>query len=194
MNQTSIQTTFRCHAFRIHQVIFDDSDLVSVSCMARVQNGVQHTTLLFTFSHFNQFLRLSGEAGAKLQQQVCDKLLGNEEPPYLISLEEAPILFVNCALELSYLLTGDESCYSVEGIQSLSFLQQAAQLKQNIRDFGDVHLSREHWLKNTFKDLASIYHYYAGLLELNINEHAAREKAGLLNEKIFKLAYYAAGK
>ena len=37
-----------------------------------------------------------------------------------------------------------------------------------------------------------MYFYYKGLIELNISEHAAREKAGLQNDKLFKMAYCAA--
>ena len=37
-----------------------------------------------------------------------------------------------------------------------------------------------------------MYRYYVGLKELNLNEDSAREKAGLRNDKLFKLAYHAA--
>jgi hypothetical protein len=37
-----------------------------------------------------------------------------------------------------------------------------------------------------------MYIYYKGLIELNISENAAREKAGLQNDKLFKMAYCAA--
>ena len=40
--------------------------------------------------------------------------------------------------------------------------------------------------------MASMYRYYVGLTELNLSETAAREKAGLSNEHLFKLAYHAA--
>lgn len=192
MNRIFTQQNLYCSAFRIEQVIFDDGDLVSVNCTARLHETLSKTTLLFTFSVFNDFLRLSGESGSTLQQEVCNKLLGNEQPPYLISFHESPLLFINCILTLSQVVDGDETCYSVEGIQPLSFLQQALQLKHNIRDFGDVHLSPKNWLQNSFRDLASVYRYYTGLLELNVNDFSARSKAGLTNQKIFKLAYYAA--
>lgn len=181
-----------CEAFRIHQIIFDHSDLVSIDCTARIQQEVKTCTLLFTFSVFNDFLRLSGQSGAYLQQIVCDKLLGKEEPPYILSFDESPLLFTNCELEVSYLLPQDTSCFSVEKVKPISFLVQAQYLKRNIRDFGMAHLAGQGLLRNAMQDLASVYRYYRGLLELNVNEHAAREKSGLLNEKIFKMAYYAA--
>ena len=61
-----------------------------------------------------------------------------------------------------------------------------------MRDFHSVEL------KNTFQqnlilvEFAQMYIYYKGLIELNISENAAREKAGLQNDKLFKMAYCAA--
>lgn len=192
MNPITVQTDFSIDAFMATQVIFDDSDLVSVSCQCRIQNELKQTTLLFTFATFNDFLRHSGSAGAALQEIVCTKLLGNEQPPYLISLHEKPLVFVQCKLELSYLIAQDESCLSVEAVKPVSFLQQAQNLRRNIKDFGPMSITLNEVVKHALDDLSTHYRFYMGLKELQLNDQSAREKAGLQNEKIFKLAYYAA--
>ncbi|MBL7771342.1 MAG: hypothetical protein JNM95_00620 [Chitinophagaceae bacterium] len=192
MTPVLVQTDFSINAFMATQVIFDDSDLVSVSCTCRIQNQLKHTTLLFTFATFNDFLRHSGSAGAQLQDIVCKKLLGNEQPPYLISLQDKPLVFVQCKLELAYLIAQDDSCLSVEAVKPISFLQQAQNLRHNIKDFGPMTLNMNTVVQHALEDLSSLYRFYLGLKELNLTDEAARTKAGLQNDKIFKLAYYAA--
>jgi hypothetical protein len=189
-----IQTDFSIQAIQVNQVMFDHSDLVSVECQCRLQNQLSKTTLLFTFSVFNDFLRHSGSMGIALQDAVSDKLLGNEQPPYTISLHDKPLVFTNCKLDLAYLIAQDNTCMSVESVSPISFLQQAQNLKNNIRDFGNVQLSKSGLVQHALYDIASLYKYYEGLKELDVTEWAAREKAGLLNEKIFKIAYYAANR
>jgi hypothetical protein len=55
-----------------------------------------------------------------------------------------------------------------------------------------VQLHNQTSLKHTqLQEMASMYRYYKGLTELNLSEEAAREKAGLLNEHLFKLAFHA---
>lgn len=192
MNPVLVQTDFNIDAFLATQVIFDDSDLVSVTCQCRIQDELKQTTLLFTFSTFNDFLRHSGSAGARLQEIVCNKLLGNEQPPYLISLHDKPLVFVQCKLELAYLIAQNDSCLIVEAVRPISFLQQAQNLRRNIKDFGPMQLCMNEVVQHALDDLSDLYRFYVGLRELNVSEEAARGKAGLHNEKIFKLAYYAA--
>jgi hypothetical protein len=192
MNPVIVQTDFHIDALQATQIIFDDSDLVSMSCRCRIQGELKQTTLLFTFSTFNDFLRHSGAAGAALQEIVCTKLIGNELPPYHISFHDKPLVFVQCKLALSFLIAQDETCLSVEGVQPISFLQQAQNLRNNIRDFGPMSITLSEVITHALDDLSDLYRFYVGLKELNLNDQAAREKAGLQNDKIFKLAYFAA--
>jgi hypothetical protein len=154
-----------------------------------VKGQMLNTTLLFTFSRFNDLLRFSGESGEKLQLLVSDKLLSNEARPYII---EATLLFTSCSGMVAYLIADDNTCFSVEEIQPISFLQQAKNLKANIRDFQHVHIDQGSSLNHALQEIATMYRYYIGLKELNLNDTAAREKAGLMNDKLFKLAYHAA--
>jgi hypothetical protein len=192
MKNTLVKTAFKVDAFSTSKIIFDETDLVSLNVKCRVNNIFSETTLLFTFSKFNDLLRFSGVVGEKVQLKVSDKLLSNEEQPYIIDLINEQIIFTTCALELVYLLEGDCTCFCVEEITPLSFLQQTKNLRTNMRDFHSVELKNDFQQNLTLIEFAQMYFYYKGLIELNISENAAREKAGLQNDKLFKMAYCAA--
>lgn len=190
MQKTFVKTDFKVTAFSAINVIFDDSDLVSMRVKCRVGTQLIQTNLLFTFNKFNDLLRFSSVSGEELQLMVSDKLLGKDEPPYIIELPENKLVFTTCSLDVSYLIEGDETCFSVEEIMPLSLIQQAKNLQINVRDFSNVKLQQD-ILNRSLQEAAAQYRYYLGLLELQISEAAAREKAGLSNEKLFKIAYHA---
>lgn len=192
MSNTFIKTEFKVQGFSCSRIIFDDSDLVSMDVMSRIEGQLKPTTFMFTFGKFNDLLRFAGESGEKLQLMVSDKLMSSEEKPYIIDLSEKPIVFTTCNLELSYLVAEDDTCFSVDDILPLSFIQQAKNLRSNMADFKDVSLHNETSLNLALKEVATLYRYYMGLKELNLTEEHAREKAGLRNEKLFKIAYHAA--
>lgn len=192
MKNTFVQADFKIQAFEMKRVIFDDSDLVSMEVRCRVSGELMNTTLLFTFSKFNDLLRFSGDSGEKLQLLVSDKLLSNEERPYIIESGEHRLIFTSCNLDLSYLIADDNTCFSADEITPITFLQQAKNLRNNIKDFNDVHINNNTQLNHSLQEIATMYRYYLGLIELNLNEQSAREKAGLVNDKLFKIAYHAA--
>lgn len=192
MKNTFVQANFNIQAFEVKRVIFDDSDLVSMEVKCRIEDQLMNTTLLFTFSKFNDLLRFSGESGERLQLLVSDKLLSNEERPYIIDAGEQRLIFTACRIQLTYLIADDTSCFSADDIMPIPFLQQAKNLRINIKDFNDVHIDPKIQLNHALQEIATMYRYYIGLKELNLNEDSARAKAGLSNDKLFKLAYHAA--
>jgi hypothetical protein len=192
MQNTFVQTDFKMSAFKAHRIIFDDSDLVSMDVKCKIQEQWMHTTLLFSFRKFNDLLRFSGSTGEKLQLLVSDQLLFAKEQPYIIDVSTESYVFANCSLDLYYLIADDMSCFSVEEVTPIPYLQQIKNLRKNITDFAEIQLHNQSSLKNTLQEMASMYRYYVGLTELNLSETAAREKAGLSNEHLFKLAYHAA--
>lgn len=192
MQNTFVQTDFKMSAFKAHRIIFDDSDLVSMDVKCKIQEQWMHTTLLFSFRKFNDLLRFSGSTGEKLQLLVSDQLLFAKEQPYIIDVSTESYVFANCSLDLYYLIADDMSCFSVEEVTPIPYLQQIKNLRKNITDFAEIQLHNQSSLKNTLQEMASMYRYYVGLTELNLSETAAREKAGLRNEHLFKLAYHAA--
>lgn len=192
MKNTFVQADFKIQAFEMKRIIFDDSDLVSVDVRCRIQDQLMNTTLLFTFARFNDLLRFSGESGERLQLLVSDKLLGNEEKPYIIETPNPSLLFTSCSIQLAFLIAEDTTCFSVEDIMPISFLQQAKNLRNNIKDFNQAHIDHKTQLNHALQEIATMYRYYLGLKELNLNENSAREKAGLRNDKLFRMAYHAA--
>jgi hypothetical protein len=165
---------------------------VSLHTTCRIDQQLKKTILLFTFSAFNDLLRFSGKTGEELQLIVSDKLWSKEEAPYIIELGEEGPVFTTCRLQLSELIRFDDSCYSVDQLFPLSFVQRARKLRFDIADFGKATLQQNEMVNHAMKKAAAMYRYYQGLLELNISEEAAREKAGLKNETLLKMAFQAA--
>lgn len=192
MHRTFVKADFSATAFRATRILFDNSDLVSMEVECRVEGHMQGTTFLFSFSRFNDLLRFSGESGERLQLRVSDKLVSDEQQPYLIDLKEEPIVFTTCRLDLNYLIEADRSCFSVDDVMPLSLVQQARNLRINTSDFGGVNLQSDTTLNAALREMATLYRYYLGLRELNLSEEHAREKAGLRNDKLFRIAYHAA--
>ncbi len=192
MNSLSAIADYNVQGFSASRIIFDDSDLVSMDVSCRIGLKLIRTTFMFTFSKFNDLLRFSGESGEKLQLKVSDKLVSNEAMPYIIDLQQEPLVFTTCRLDLTYLLAGDDSCFSVEEVLPLSLVQQARNLRMNIADFRHVHLQQDSPLNAALLEVATLYRYYMGLKELNLSDEHAREKAGLKNEKLFRIAFHAA--
>lgn len=179
-------------SFMCHRVVFDQSDLVSLHTTCRIGHELKKTVLLFTFATFNDLLRFSGKSGEELQLAVSDKLLSAEETPYVIDLGSQGPVFTTCRLYLSELIQFDDSCYSVDDLFPMSFVQRARKIRLDIADFGKASLQQNDMVNHAMKKAAAMYRYYNGLLELNISEDAAREKAGLKNESLFKMAFQAA--
>ena len=185
MKNTFVKSDFKIQSFGTVRIIFDDSDLVSMDVQCRINGTMTDTTLMFTFSKFNDLLRFSGESGEKLQLTVSDKLMSEDEKPYIIDLLSEQLVFTTCSLDVCYLIESDHSCFSVEDVTPISFVQQAKNLRMNIADFTDVHLQNDSSLNHALKEVATLYRYYTGLKELNLSDEHAREKAGL--KKLRKL-------
>jgi hypothetical protein len=192
MKNTFVKSDFKIQSFSTVRIIFDDSDLVSMDVRCRINGTMTDTTLMFTFSKFNDLLRFSGESGEKLQLTVSDKLMSEDEKPYIIDLSNGQLVFTTCSLDVCYLIESDLSCFSVEDVTPISFVQQAKNLRMNMADFTDVHLQNDSSLNHALNEVATLYRYYTGLKELNLSDEHAREKAGLKNEKLFKIAFFAA--
>lgn len=50
---------------------------------------------------------------------MSDKLLSNHEKPYILQLKDAELIFSTCALDISFLLADDASCFNVEEVNPL---------------------------------------------------------------------------
>lgn len=192
MESTFVHSKLTLNAFKADKIVFDESDLVSIDVSYKSTDQWKKTSLLFSFKQFNDLLRFSGKIGEKIQLLVSDKLLFAKEKPYIIFLEKETCVFSSCELKLCFLIADDISCYSVEEVLPISYLQQIKNLRKNISDYSDVHINNQHSIKNTLAEMASMYRYYIGLKELNLTDETARIKSGLQNEQLFKLAKIAA--
>lgn len=191
MTNTFITQQEDIQALHISQIIFDESDLVSLKAEARMNGQLQSLNLLLTFRQFNDALRFSGQIGETLQLEISDKLASNDKSLYIINLQDKQVIFTTVSLKISPLTQEDENTYVVDEVLPLSFVQQAKNLKQNIRDFHQGKLEKNNMLKSELMRIAKMYRYYRGLLSLNINEQEARRHAGLENDKLFQLAFMA---
>ena len=191
MTETFIPRKEEIQALQITQIIFDDSDLVSLKAQVRVGALIQSMDLLLSFQQFNDMLRFTGRTGEDLQLEISDKLNSNDKNLYVIDLRSKSVVFTTVKLNISLLTGEDENTFVEDDIQPLSFLQQAKYLKKNIRDFEMGKLENNRLLKSELLRIAKMYRYYKGLLSLNINEQEARKHAGLENDKLFQLAFIA---
>ena len=67
MTQTFIPQQEEIQAMQMQQIIFDDSDLVSLKVAARIDGHMRQICLLLTFRQFNDLLRFTGQIGEALQ-------------------------------------------------------------------------------------------------------------------------------
>lgn len=191
MTETFIPQKEEIQALQVTQIIFDESDLVSLKATVRIKKQLVSTDLLLSFKQFNDLLRFTGQPGEDLQLEISDKLDNNDKSLYLIDLTDKNVVFTTVKMKISLLTQEDEHTYVVDDVQPLSFLQQAKNLKINIRDFKLGKLENNKMLKSELLRIAKMYRYYRGLLTLNIKEEEARRHAGLENDKLFQLAFMA---
>ena len=191
MIETFIPQQEEIQALQLTQIIFDESDLVSLKGTVRMKNQKDAIDLLLSFQQFNDLLRFSGQIGEELQLEISDKLDSNDKNLYVIDLLNKEVVLTSVKLKISLLTQEDKKTYVVESVEPLSFLQQAKNLKMNIRDFHMGKLENNKMLKSELLRIAKMYRYYKGLLTLNIKELEARKHAGLENDKLFQLAFIA---
>ncbi len=191
MTQTFIPQQEEIQSLRLLQIIFDDSDLVSLKATVRINDELTNVDLLLSFQEFNDVLRFTGEVGEELQLEISDKLGSNDKSLYVIDLTKKEVVFTTVKIKISLLTEQDEKTFVVDEIAPLSFLQQAKNLKNNIRDFHKGKLQNNKMLKSELLRISKMYRYYRGLLTLNIKEEEARKHAGLENDKLFQLAFIA---
>lgn len=175
-------------ALAIQQIIFDESDIVSLSCSTRINDEVKQLSILFSFKQFNDLLRFLGKESEALQLLISDKLTGNEPAPYFINLDEE-IVMTHASIHIEEL--PEAEAFMVRDIQPLSFLKQARNLKQNMIDYDMAVINHRPSLTQEIMKIAKMYRYYKGLLELNFTETQARIQSGLENDKLFRLALHA---
>lgn len=187
---------FPVYGISVSHIIFDDSDEVSLWAQCRINNEVQRVHILCSVRLLNDLLRYSGHKGDEITLAMAEAITSTEEPPYVIDLQKLlghNAVITTCKLDLSKYdasHTSAEHWYQLCALKHLSNVAQAKHLSQNIQDFRDadaIYIDTSHSCIN-ITELAKQYCYYLGLLELDVNEQAARERSKLTDEALYKMA------
>lgn len=192
--KTFVKINEEIQAFQVEQIIFDESDLVSMRIKSFFAGSMRMLNLLFTFKQFNDMLRCSGKVGEKIQDLLLEKMDDKNDSLYIINLDEQKIMLSSVKLNLSLLSEEDSQTYCVEEISPLSFLAQVKNLKNNIRQFNLNQIEQQAHFEPEMLLIAKMYKFYMGLLSLHWSKDEARKKAGLENNKLFYLAALACEK
>jgi hypothetical protein len=195
---SQINNSIQITGVSISHIIFDESDYVTLWCACRINGRLQSVNLSGSVRSVNDMLRYSGSKGEEIILGMADAMLNSGEPPYVVNLRQLighHAVLTSCRLSLLPAMdpedkTRDTQCWWIDDVQVLNQLQQAKNLAQHIRDFGsaDAIFVNTTPSKINLAELAAQYHYYLGLLELDINEDAARSKSGLHDQRLFEMA------
>lgn len=177
----------------IGQIIFDHSEWVSLWGYMICEGKKEKMDFVVSFELFNKLLRLSGEEGDRIQMLVVEKIEHGIEEPTVIDLEDKygqPLHLNQCRLEVG--VTGvekkeggwmeDPSCLSIEAVTPLIDKVQGQPSHQL--------LCRQH-LTICHRLLANSYKLYLGYRELGFDDETALQKAELMDDLKFRMAYYA---
>ena len=100
MIETFIPQKEEIQALQLTQIIFDESDLVSLEATVRMNDALDQIDLLLSFRQFNDLLRFTGQMGEDLQLEISDKLDSNDKNLYVIDLTEKEVVFTTVKLNI----------------------------------------------------------------------------------------------
>lgn len=180
------------HEIAIAQIIFDHSDWVSLWGYMILEGQKSRMDFILTFDTLNKLLRLSGKMGDQVQMMLVDQLETGLKEPTILDLEEqcgGPLHFNQCHIEVSPTSIQDKggqwrtdpNCLSIDGVRPLlqrknPVISPESTYKQNLSKCAGI--------------LCGLYELYLGYLELGYEEELALQKAELLDDLKFKMAFY----
>jgi hypothetical protein len=197
-NTTNLEIT----GFSATHIIFDDSNYATLWAKCAINNILQDVHLVFSFAQLNDLMRFNGQQGEDILLAMIDEMMTSKTPPYLIDLKKVlglePV-FTTCKITLDELeftpSLKDKNCYIVADLHPINIVQQAKNLLEHARNFEMPKTSiaiNKILIKNTsLLQLKDMYKYYLGLIELDIKDDAAKEKANLLDDRLFAMAQNA---
>jgi hypothetical protein len=177
----------------IGQIIFDHSEWVSLWGYA-IRNGKkERMDYILTFEMLNKLLRLSGEAGDRVQMLVVERLEKGVEEPSVIDLAEkfgGPVRFAGCRIDVSP--TGVEDAHGNwrEDPACLSIDEVCPRLEAKSAAVSQPSLCRQN-LSTCIDVLAVSYQIFLEYQEVGFDEAAALKKAELEDDLKYKMAFYA---
>jgi hypothetical protein len=185
-NQISI-----INGLKINVIIFDDGHFTRVIGEALIHQKIQHLEIILSFSELNDFLRFSGPSGDKVQSAMVSALMNTIVPPYAIDVAKLlpnENIFTHCSLSIT---KNNNSIYNLTQLDPINLIQQSKNLSIHIKNFGTAQLVNSAIEIKCFQQLKSMFGYYLGLLELGIQENAARDKAEIMDDRLFQMARIA---
>jgi hypothetical protein len=123
---------------------------------------------------------------------MADSMLQATDPPYyldIFAITQGNNVFTGCTLRL--LSTGNNH-YKIIEIMPTNLVQQSKNLAIHIKHFGYAELTQNTITSQKIIGLKDQYAYYLSLKELDIHDDAARARAQLCDERLFRLARLAA--
>ena len=195
-SNTSIQNqplTQQISGFSIKKIIFDEGNFATLWVKCRISGNVAEQHLVLPFAKLNDILRFSGAAGEKVLLKMLDIMMFASKPPYVLEIAtdlNTEIIITSCKLQITAMLDNNilvPNCFYVTDVTPINIIQQAKNLHQHLHDFNMASLTPT-TENNSMQQLSKMYAHYLGLLELDIIEPVARQRAQLADARLFKMA------
>ncbi|CAL1520636.1 hypothetical protein [Chitinophaga sp. MM2321] len=193
MNKVHTTTTAitQMQAVSIGQIVMDDTNYLTLWGHVQ-QNGEWHPCdFVTTYEVMNTMLRYSQEQHDAVQMSIVKQLEDMRRIPEIVDLEAelgAAVIFDNMTFYMSepehneWEVYAEGTCYFIQKVVALPVVPT---LPPAIR----ADLNRK--MEQCMQTLRNNYTLYLGFIEIELEEEAARIKAGLADDTNFSLAYYA---
>ncbi|MBC9933918.1 hypothetical protein [Chitinophaga qingshengii] len=191
MSKTHTATaTMQMQAISVGQIIMDDSNYLTLWGHVQ-QDGVWYPCdLVTTYEVMNTMLRYSQEKNDAVQMTIVKRLEAMHQVPELIDLEEelgGAVVFDNMAFYMSrpehheWEICADDACYFIQKVVVMPVTPPVPPARAALTEK----------MEECLHTLRAKFDLYLGFIEIDLEEEAARLKAGLADDLSFSTAYYA---
>jgi len=176
--------------FEASDIIFDDSNDVTVYGMAGFEDGDEEIILSLDFTNLNELLSSAGDDGKRVAEKIGD-VLSKTDDAYPVSIDLYDILDHSLVIDTLEMRiyhameeNGEEGWEETE--ENIYFLDEFDELDED-----DLEMYKhKRKLNQHLETLSSGFEYYESLKEIGFSEEDARNKAGLTDPFLFKLALH----
>lgn len=177
-------------AISVGQIIMDDSNYLTLWGHVQ-QDGVWYPCdLVTTYEVMNTMLRYSQEKNDAVQMTIVKKLEAMHHVPELIDLEEEMggavffdnmIFYMNRPEHHEWEICAEDACYFIQKVVAMPVTPPIPPARAALTEK----------MEECLEILRNKYDLYLGFIEIDLEEEAARIKAGLTDDLSFSTAYYA---
>ncbi|PSL48831.1 hypothetical protein CLV51_101159 [Chitinophaga niastensis] len=196
MNKLHTTAITQMQAISIGQIIMDDSNYLTLWGQVQQNNVWYSCDFVTTYEVMNTMLRYNQEKHHHdaVLMTIVKKLEDMRRVPDIIDLEAElgdAVVFDNMTFHMrrpclqqdsNWEAYADEECYYIERVIPLPTVPTLPPAART-----DISGKMEQCIQL----LADTYDLYLGFIEIELEDEAARVKAGLENDKKFSMAYYA---